>query len=252
MIKVVKEASEIMLSAQDIENNTEKKGDKNFVTIYDKKVQAYIKTQLNETYPNIKFLGEEEDCDKTDPYDGYCFICDPIDGTANFRRSYKQSSISLALAKNGEVICGVIIHPYLKEIFYAEKGKGAFMNGEPIHVADNSFKDSFICFGTSPYYPDLNKKTGEVIAKILPECEDVRRTGSAALDFCYVACGRHDMFFEFSLYPWDYAAGMVIVEEAGGIITDENKNKLPLHKRSQVYAGNPRVYKEFFDKNYFI
>jgi len=126
------------------------------------------------------------------------------------------------------------------------------MNGEKIQVSDNGLKDSFVCFGTSPYYPDLNRKTGETIAKILPECEDVRRTGSAALDLCYVACGRHDMFFEYSLFPWDYAAGSIIVKEAGGVITDGNKNELPLHTRSAVYAGNPSVYKDFFDKNYFI
>lgn len=252
MIETLKEASVIMLQAQNIEENTDKKGERNFVTIYDKKVQSFIKETLHEKYPNIKFMGEEEDCNDIDPYTDTCFICDPIDGTANFRRTYKHSAISLALCKQGEVTIGVVIQPYLNEIFYAEKDKGAYLNGNKIHVSDNALKNSFVSFGTSPYYPELLKKTGDVISKILVDCEDIRRTGSAALDLCYTACGRHDLFFEYSLFPWDYAAGSLIITEAGGIVTDFNQNKLPLDKRTTVIAGNNNVYKEFFDKNYFI
>lgn len=251
MIKVVKEASQIMLDAQNITDNTIKKGDRNFVTLYDTKVQKFIQNTMNKIYPEISFLGEEDASD-SDPYNGYCFICDPIDGTANFKRSYKHSAISLALAKDGEIICGVVINPYSKEIFYASKGKGAFLNDTKICVSDACLKDSFVSFGTAPYYPDLINKTMQMITKIMPDCEDIRRTGSAALDLCYLACGRHDMFFELSLFPWDYAAASIIIEEAGGIITDRNGNKPPLHKRTEIYAGNKKVYKEFFDKNYFI
>ena len=126
------------------------------------------------------------------------------------------------------------------------------MNDTPISVSNAFLKDSFVSFGTAPYYPDLIDKTMKMIAKIMPDCEDIRRTGSAALDLCYLACGRHDMFFELNLFPWDYAAASIIIEEAGGIITDRNGNKPPLHKRTEIYAGNKSVYKEFFDKNYFI
>ena len=91
-----------------------------------------------------------------------------------------------------------------------------------------------------------------MISKIINNCEDIRRTGSAALDLCYIACGRHDFFFELSLYPWDYAAASVIITEANGIITDRNRNKLPLDKRTEVFAGNKNAYKDFFNENYFI
>ncbi len=252
MIQVSRDASDIMLSAHHITNYTEKKGDRNFVTVFDTKVQDYIKEKMSKLYPEIKFLGEENDCNTENPYNGYCFICDPIDGTANFRRVYKHSAVSLALAKDGEVICGVVVQPYQKEIFYAEKNKGAFMNGKPITVSQRNLKDSFVSFGTAPYYPELTAKTMAMLTKIMPACEDIRRTGSAALDLCYVACGRHDMFFELSLFPWDYAAGSIIIEEAGGIITDRDGNRPPLHKCSEIYAGNKNVYKEFFNKNYFI
>lgn len=252
MIKTVEEAAKIILDAHNIENGTQKKGDRNFVTLYDSKVQSFIQSKFKEKFPEIKFLGEEDDEDKCDPYKGYCVICDPIDGTANFRRGYHHSAISLALAKDGEVICGVVINPYLNEIFYAEKGKGAFLNGNPISVSNACLKDSFVGFGTALYYPELIDKTMLMLQKIMPDCEDIRRAGTAALDLCYVACGRHDMFFELSLFPWDYAAGSIIIEEAGGIITDRDGKKPPLHKRSEIYAGNKNAYKEFFDKNYFI
>ncbi|MBQ6701966.1 MAG: inositol monophosphatase [Clostridia bacterium] len=252
MIQTVKEASEIMMGAHDIDSQTEAKGNRNFVTVYDHKVQKYIYDKMHSIRPDIKFLGEEDDTENCDPYSGYCFICDPIDGTANFKRNYKHSAISLALAKDGEIIIGVVINPYQNEVFYAESGKGAFLNGQPIHVSSASLKNSFVGFGTALYYPELINKTMSMLTKIMPDCEDIRRTGSAALDLCYVACGRHDMFFELSLFPWDYAAGALIIEEAGGIITDRNGCNPPLHTRSEIYAGNKNVYKEFFDKNYFI
>ena len=252
MILTVKKAAEIMINAQNVTDTTEIKGTRNFVTEYDKKVQEYIIDTLTKKYPHTNFLGEEDDKDKCDPYSGYCFICDPIDGTANFRRDYKHSAISLALAKEGEIICGVVYDPYCDEMFYAEKNKGAYLNGKPLHIKETVLKESLVGFGTALYYPELIDKTMTMLTKIMPDCEDIRRTGSAALDLCYLACGRHDMFFELSLFPWDYAAGGLVVTEAGGVITDRNGNDPPLHKRSEIYAGNKNVYKEFFDRNYFI
>lgn len=252
MISAVKNAAKIMINASRISDGTEKKGDRNFVTLYDKKVQEYIIDALMLKYPYAKFLGEEEERDTDDPYTGYCFICDPIDGTANFRRGYKHSAISLALAKDGEIICGVVYDPYLDELFYAEKGKGSFLNRKRLEMKDTVLKESMVGFGTALYYPELIDKTMTMLTRIMPDCEDIRRTGSAALDLCYLACGRHDMFFELSLFPWDFAAGSIIITEAGGVITDRNGKKPPLHKRSEIYAGNQNVYKEFFDRNYFI
>lgn len=250
MIDVLKEASQILLDANNIEENTEKKSERNFVTIYDKNTQAFIKEKLNTFFPDIKFIGEENNCSNENPYENRCFICDPIDGTANFRRKYNHSAISLAYAENGEVISGVVINPYLNEIFYAERNKGAFLNGNKIKVSENHLNSAFVAFGTSPYYPELIKKTGQLIGKILTECEDIRRAGTAALDLCYIACGRHDFFFELSLFPWDYAASMIIIEEAGGIITNRNGDIPPLDKRSEIFAGNKFSYKDFFSKDY--
>ena len=251
LIKTVKTAASIITTAQDIEHNTEEKGERNFVTVYDKKVQSFLTEELKRQYPEISFLGEEEDS-KVDPYKDKCFICDPIDGTANFRRKYNHSAISLAYCENGTVMAGVVYDPFLDELFYAEKGQGAFLNGKRIFVSDSNLKHSFLAFGTAPYYTDLSLKTTQALSKIIHDVEDIRRTGSAALDLAYVACGRHDVFFELSLFPWDYAASIVIIKEAGGTITDFEGNSLPLDKRTAVIAGNKNAYKEFFDKNYFI
>lgn len=247
MVEIIKEAAEIMTTAVDIENKTEEKGERNFVTEYDVKVQSFLKDKLSHLLPEAVFLGEEGEC-KADPYKGYCFICDPIDGTANFRRSYKHSAISLALALNGEIVSAAVINPWLCEVFYAEKGQGAYMNGKKISVSSRDLEHSFVAFGTSPYYPELAKKTIEMLGEIVPITEDIRRVGTAALDLCYVANGRNDMFFELSLFPWDYAAASLIITEAGGIITDSAQNMLPLHKRTSVYAGNKFAYHEFFNR----
>lgn len=252
LLGTVMDAAIIMTKASNVNEKTEKKGDRNFVTEYDKRVQEFIQSRLSFLYPDIKFMGEEDNENKVDPYTSSCFICDPIDGTANFRRDYKHSAISLAYVEKGVVVCGVVMNPYLKETFYAERNYGAYLNGFKIQVSDNSLKDSLVAFGTAPYYPELMCNTMDMLKKITPDCEDVRRVGSAALDLCYTACGRHDMFFELSLYPWDYAASIVIIEEAGGIITDRNGNTPPLNSRSQVFAGNPKAYREFFDNDYFI
>lgn len=247
MVGIIKEAAEIMTNAVNIENKTDEKGKRNFVTEYDVKVQTFLKDKLSHLLPEAVFLGEEGE-DKVDPYKGYCFICDPIDGTANFRRSYKHSAISLALASDGEIVSAAVINPWLCEVFYAEKGQGAYMNGSKISVSSRDLEHSFVAFGTSPYYPELAKKTVDMLGKIVPIVEDIRRVGTAALDLCYVAIGRNDMFFELSLFPWDYAAASLIIREAGGIISDSEQNKLPLHKRTSVYAGNKYAYNDFFGR----
>ena len=251
IILTLKEASKIMLNATDIQNKTEVKGSRNFVTEYDKKVESFLRERLHILFPDVVFIGEESN-DNLSPYENKCFICDPIDGTANFRRSYKYSAISIAYVEYGKVIAGAVLNPYLDEVFFARRGKGAFLNGERIFVSNNDLKNSIVSFGTAPYYPELSNKTTEVIQRIMPDVEDIRRTGSAALDLCYVACGRNDFFFELALSPWDFAGASVIIEEAGGIITNHKKTAPVLDNKTPIFAGNKIAYNEFFEKNYII
>ncbi|MCI9338688.1 MAG: inositol monophosphatase [Lachnospiraceae bacterium] len=242
MTDIVKSCEDILLSATDMERKIHRKtGKGNFVTDYDSKVQAILQSRLLELLPEAVFLGEEDQMDSTDISKGYAFIVDPIDGTANFTRNYHASCISVALALDGFPILGVVHNPYQKETFTALKGQGAYLNGERIHASDRTLDEGLILFGTAPYHADLTRKSFEIAYRYLSRAEDLRRSGSAALDLCMVACGRAEFFFELTLCPWDYAAGALIVEEAGGFVSDLKGRPLTYDRRQTVAARGPRV-----------
>ena len=233
-----------MLSATNIEVAEVKQGDVNYVTFYDKKVQDFLIENLKKAYPNAYFIAEEKDNDNNALQNDLCFIIDPIDGTTNFIRDYKSSSVSIGLFSRGEGIFGAILNPYLGELYTAEKGKGAYLNGQKICVSTKAFNEAIFAFGSSPYYKsELADKTFAVAKTLFLSCADIRRTGSAALDFCHVATGRIDLFFECRLSPWDFAAGSVIVKEAGGIITDMDGNELDFSKPQSILCSNGAIHK---------
>ena len=241
--KIIKKAGRIMLSAHDVEIAEVKQGDVNFVTEYDKKVQDFLIENLKKAYPNAYFIAEEKDNDQNSLKNELCFIIDPIDGTTNFIRDYKTSSISIGVFSHGEGVFGAILNPYLNELYTAEKGKGAYLNGKKIAVSEKNLSESIFAFGSSPYYKsELAEKTFLYAKNLFLACTDVRRSGSAALDFCHVASGRIDVFFECRLSPWDFAAGSVIVKEAGGIITDMNGNELDFSKPQSILCANKTAY----------
>lgn len=240
--EIVHDCEEIMLSATDIQRKIHQKtGKGNFVTDYDSKVQAVLKKRLLELVPEAAFLGEEDQMDHTDISRGYAFIVDPIDGTANFTRGYNTSCISVALALDGVPFLGVVCNPYQKETFHAIRGKGAYRNGERIFASERPLAEGLILFGTSPYQAELTRKSFEVAYRYMTAGEDLRRSGSAALDLCMVASGRAEFFFELSLCPWDYAAGALLVQEAGGFVSDLDGNTLTYDHRQTVAARGPRV-----------
>ncbi len=217
----------------------EKLNAKDLVTEYDKKTQTYLEDELKANFPEIKFLAEEDaDLKTTGVYHGEYFIIDPIDGTSNFVNNLNMSSISIGYTVDGEVQVGVVHNPFLDETFYAIRGKGAYLNGKPIHVNGNKISEGLVGFGTAVYYDELVPFTVSLFEGILPKVNDLRRLGSAALDLCYVAAGRFTAFFETRLCPWDYSAAMLIVQEAGGKITDFDGNRLALNKKPSVIAGN--------------
>lgn len=240
--EIVHACGEIILRAEDVERKTrQKEGNGNFVTDYDSRVQAVLKKRLLELVPDAAFLGEEDQMDHTDISKGYAFIVDPIDGTANFIRGCKASCVSVALAENGYPVLGVIYNPYQKETYYAQKGKGAYLNGERIYASERTLEEGLILFGTSPYNRELSKKSFETAYRYASCGEDLRRSGSAALDLCMIASGRAEFFFELSLSPWDYAAGALLVEEAGGLTGDLEGRALTYDHKQTVTARGPRV-----------
>ena len=230
------DAGNIILQAdRSTETVTEKAGHANFVTSYDKAVQEMLQERLLQILPEAVFVGEEEDV-HAQIKDGYSFIIDPIDGTTNFIRDMHCSTISIGLLFQGEPVYAAIYNPYLQELYTAEKGQGAFLNGQPIHVSEKPLSESIILFGTSPYYPELAKKSFELLINLFNRALDVRRFGSAAYDLCMVAAGRAELFFEMQLSPWDYAAGALIVKEAGGTATQLNGEPLSYGHPCSVLA----------------
>ncbi len=238
IVDAVRDCGQIILNAErSAEMIDEKGGHANFVTTYDKKVQEELRARLLEIIPQATFVGEEEDIHASIEK-GYAFIVDPIDGTTNFIKDYHVSAISVGVTKNGKQHLGVVYNPYLDEMFTAEKGKGAFLNGKPIHVSKQPLKNGIVLFGTAPYYKELNKKSFEMAYEYFSEAMDIRRSGSAAIDLCSIAAGRAELYFELKLSPWDYAAGALIVEEAGGKVTTVDGKPITLDKSCSVLATN--------------
>lgn len=214
-----------------------KSGPADFVTDYDKKVQDMLQKGLLDIVPDAHFIGEEGSTRPFSP-EGKFFIVDPIDGTTNFIRDFRASAVSVALAVDGTVELGVVYNPYLDELFTARRGHGAFRNGKPIHVSSEPLENGIVIFGTSPYNEELAEKSFTLAYEYHRRALDVRRTGSAALDLCNIAAGRAELFFELMLSPWDYAAGALIVEEAGGIVTDAEGRALSLERPCALVARN--------------
>lgn len=235
---IVREAGEIVRSAGNIAAKThEKTSAADLVTEYDVAVEAFLKERLLALVPDAVFFGEEEAL-QGDPAKGWTFIVDPIDGTTNFVRGYHQSGISVALAKDGAVEYGVVYDPAKEEMFTAQRGKGAFLNGQPIHVSDKPLSQGIFIMGTAIYNRKYLQPTMCLTTQLFARSCDFRRFGSAALDLCYVACGRGELFFEYSLSPWDYAAGSLIVTEAGGVASTLEGAPLPILSRCSVWMCN--------------
>ena len=235
---IVRGCGGIILCA-DRNNSTidEKAGHANFVTTYDKMIREKLKRELLTLLPEAVFVGEEEEAHASIEK-GYAFIADPIDGTTNFIRDYHTSAISVGLATDGAPYMGVVYQPYLDEMFTAVKGHGACLNGTPIHVSKRPLHDGIVIFGTATYYEGLAEKTFALAYDYYRKSLDVRRSGSSAIDLCNVAAGRAELFFELRLCPWDYAAGALIVTEAGGSITTVEGAPLPYGESTSVLASN--------------
>ena len=202
-------------------------------------IQEFVRAGLESLCPEIQFMGEEKD-NHTIDFSKPFWIMDPVDGTTNLIHDFKCSCISLALCVHGKIVFGVICHLYLNELFYAIRGKGAWLNGKRLSVSRTTeLSQGLICTGTSPYYKkELGASVFEDLKNVYFNCEDIRRTGSAALDMAWVAAGRADACFERRLCPWDFAAGIILIEEAGGSVSDFLGAPLEFYKKCDVIGGN--------------
>lgn len=274
ILPIIQEVALKYLTRENSQHITQK-GDANFVTEVDTAIEQAMKERLKALYPEVQFMGEEKDNSEID-FSGAVWILDPVDGTSNLIHDFQNSSLSLALAVEKQIVFGVIYHYYSKEFFYAKRGEGAFMGqalcntkeedtymeqtvcdkaktsfvqqisltSAPIHVSKvTELSRSLVSFGTSPYdKATLGEKNCETLKQIFFLCEDIRRIGSAAIELAFVAAGRVDIYLERNLKPWDYAAAIVIIEEAGGIITDYHGQQIDISKPCDIFAGNKVVH----------
>ncbi len=256
--ELMREASKIILSAHDIASSIDSKsGEANFVTAYDVAVQNFLYKEIDKRLPDAVIIGEESDDNHMEALTTkVCFIIDPIDGTTNFIHNYRTSAISVGITDGGKVVYGAIYNPYQNLLYFAERGKGAYLQSggtaTRIRVSDRSLHDALACFGTSPYYrEELGDITFERAKWLFMNTRDIRRSGSAALDLTTVACGAVDIFFEYRLSPWDFAAGSLIIEEAGGVITQFDGSPITLDKPCSILAGNKACHKAAMESGMF-
>lgn len=207
------------------------------VTECDQHSEALIKDGLKKAFNGCSFLCEESGLETHN--DSLTWIVDPLDGTVNFAKKIPFFCVNLALKLNQDILFALTLSPMTNELFMAQKGKGAFLNGEQIVVSrQNDINRSFGATGF-PYKVQNNISISlKPIENLLSKGVPLRRLGSAALDLAYIAAGRFDVFFEAYLEPWDYAAGMLLIQEAGGLISDFQNNCLPITKGSTVLATN--------------
>ncbi|MDY3251351.1 MAG: inositol monophosphatase family protein [Candidatus Choladocola sp.] len=223
------------------------KGLSDYVTEVDTNVQNTLYRELSRLYPDIQFMGEEKDNSEID-FDGPVWILDPVDGTTNLIHRFPGSSISLGLAAGHEMIAGIIYNPYQDELFFAKKGGGAFLNGRPIHTGTSAtVSQSLLSTGTSPYYHEFADTVFEQMKNVFLHAQDIRRIGSAAIELAYIACGRLDGYFELLLKPWDFAAGMIILQEAGGRISDYQGRPVFPEQPVAVLATNGLIHEEMIE-----
>jgi myo-inositol-1(or 4)-monophosphatase len=213
------------------------KGPGNFVSAADLRAEQILREELAKARPGYGFLGEEggriAGSDET-----HTWIVDPLDGTTNFLHGIPQFAISLALERDRAIVAGVIYNPATDELYTAERGKGAFLNERRIRVAARRhLADAVIACGLPHYGRGDLTRFGKEIAKVQAKVAGLRRFGSAALDLAWVASGRFDGYWERNLSPWDMAAGMLLVREAGGFVTDLDGGEAMLEK-GHIIAGN--------------
>ena len=224
------------------DTDIETKALNSLVSYVDKNAEIQLVSALGLLLPEATFLTEEETIENKKG--DYTWIIDPLDGTTNFLHQLPFFSISVAVQKEDEIILGVVYEVNRKECFYAWKNGGAFLNGKKIHTKNTTqLSDTLIATGF-PYY-DFEKIPAylEVLTHFIKNTRGIRRFGSAALDLAYVACGRFDGYYEYSLNAWDVAAGIILVKEAGGKISDFQGGKNFLFGKEMI-ASNPHIFEE--------
>lgn len=242
-IEAAKEAGRLQLQALGKAHHIEYKGAANIVTEVDKQSEAVIINRIRKEFPCHDTLAEEGSDKKTNSE--WLWIIDPLDGTVNYSHGYPLFAVSIALQYKGEVIAGVVFEPNRNELFTAEKGGGAFLNGRRISVSKTAELQNSLLDTGFAYNVHLGEKNNNLnhFSDFLLKAQAVRRDGAAASDLCYVAAGRFDGFWELYLQPWDIAAGQLIITEAGGRVSAFDGSPLDIYGK-EIVASNGLVHEQ--------
>lgn len=239
---VAKEAGRIIRSSFHGEREIHVKGRGNVATDVDFQAEREVLALLKQEFPTHNILTEETGAIKgSSPY---TWILDPLDGSRNYASGVPHFCTSLALTREGVVLLGVTYDPIRDELFAAKKGEGAFLNGEPISVSPKLNLQASVVGLDMGYSDRRARQVLELLLGLWPGMQAVRVMGSAALGFAYAACGRYDIYFHRFLYPWDVASGILLVQEAGGIITDRNGGPISLDSQEAI-ASNRAIHDDF-------
>ncbi len=243
--KTAREAGVVLLENLGKVKEIEFKAKNSLVTEVDKLSEEIIITNIKNNFPSHGIFAEESGRDSnTSPH---VWLIDPIDGTTNYAHAYPFFSISIALEINGEVEVGLVYDPVKDEMFTAEKGKGAFLNGERISVSkSNAIEHCHVCTGFMHEVEWMVEANIRHFGNFIRRARAVRRDGSAALDLCYVACGRFDGFWELGLNPWDTAAAVLILKEAGGHVCTFTGDEYSIYEK-EILASNSIVHGQMME-----
>lgn len=244
-IKAAREAGQMLRENLDATREIVYKGEVDLVTNFDNRSQQMIYDRLVKNFPDHDYVAEEG----LDQGKGsaYRWIFDPLDGTTNYAHRFPFFSVSIALEFNGQIVCGVVYDPMRDEVFSGEMNGGAYLNGDRIKVSALDDLDKSLLATGFPY--DLRESEENNIAHFnhfVTRAQAIRRCGSAALDLCYVACGRFDGFWELKLKPWDVAAASLIVQEAGGHLTDFKNQEFSIYSR-ETLGTNGLIHQQMLD-----
>lgn len=249
LINIIKEASKILIEGYYNEKDVRFKAKKDLVTKYDVAVENFLKKRFSEEFKDFNVIAEES-YDNSLKFDN-SIIIDPIDGTTNFVNRVPHTAISVGVYKNKKPYIGIVYNPILDELYYAKINKGAFLNGKKIEVSkQKTFQKALISTGFPYSNGSCEKDLNMVIKqmrKVLPNCQDIRRLGSAALDLCYVARGSYEGYYEMNLKAWDVSAGIIILTEAGGKVSNEKGKKYRLFKDKYIVATNKKIHKKLLE-----
>lgn len=247
LIKIVKEAGKILKKGFYSKKEVNFKAKKDLVTAYDVAVENFLKKKFAKKFKEFNIIAEESDNANIEFNNS--IIIDPIDGTTNFVNKVPHTAISVGVYKNKKPYLAIVYNPILDELYTAKIGKGAFLNGKKLKVSlEDDFQKALLATGF-PYTSGTDENDlNDVVKKIkdvLPLCQDLRRLGSASLDLCYVAKGTYEGYYEMNLKPWDVSAGVLILSEAGGVVTNINGAEYNLFEDKYLVASNGKIHDEF-------